>query len=567
VIAATAELTTQKKKYQQARFSSTKTNELIALTALLLMAAALRIIGINYGQPDMALFPTDAAQNLLPLEVPIHPDEVLYVSTPLELRAKHKITPEIFENPLFFTNLNLLTGIATGVGADLVWEEIKTINGRQLAPFDLYVVARWYSMLGGMLVVAATYGAGRVVSGRFAALTAGLIAAVSLPLVQHAHYATTSSMAAGFAAVSLWATLAYAKHRRGWLLVLAGAAAGLAGSNRYNAAAVALIPFALAVIGVLRWKLDRRVGAAAWIAVPLLFLGGSPQILRDFGGFWNDFQRIFSAYSVGDINAVQTTPYGMLFEYRYIVIVALGIPAALLTGIGAAVLARRAGCNRLVIGLLALYVIPYSLVVLRTAIPAHADQLQLPVIPVFALLTGVGAAALAQIGALRRVRAAIPVLLVLSPLLFTVPVVTRFAGTDTRLLMSAWITANVPEGARIHLDGSYNVPLDQGRYQVTQSYGGELPSLETLCAADYVVLSDAWYHDIARAGEIINAEYRATAQMHLDLLDRTLIEIARIPRPALVGNDMLIHTASSWHDPGLIVYAVPDCALTSANGG
>ena len=80
------------------------------------------------------------------------------------------------------------------------------------------------------------------------AAVAGLLVAVSMPMVQHSHYATTSSLAAGFALLSIWASLAALRCSQRaaiWprYLALAGIAAGLSAGNRYNAAAVGIVVF------------------------------------------------------------------------------------------------------------------------------------------------------------------------------------------------------------------------------------------------------------------------------------------------------------------------------------
>lgn len=535
--------------------------ELFAVIALLLFAAALRIIGIGYGAPDMSDFPSDAARDLLPLETPIHPDEFLYVSIPLQMRVSGRFSPDFFENPTFLINLNVLTHLVSGYGSDLIWNDIRGIGLRELAPFPLYVIGRWYSVLGGLLAVAATYAAARTVAGRYAALVAGLLVSVSLPMVQHAHYTTTSSIAAGFVAVSLWASF-MALRQNSWRFLLAAClAAGFAATNRYNAAAVVLVPVVLGTVLIRRRQMTARSVFLAWSAIPIAFLMGSPQILRYFDKFIADFRYIYDGYAVSGQGGMGFTRYGLLFEYRYLMMIALGVPAAVFALIGAAALARRLRQHDgLVLVLLLAFIVPYSLVVLRTVRPNYSDQLQLPVIPAFAVLIGIGAAAIIRLTAMRQWVIILPVILIISPLAYTLPVVQRFAGTDTRLLMTNWLTHHLPAGARIRLDGSYNVPLDRLRYEVTQNYAGDFPSLDTLCAADYVIFSDAWFNDVERSQELLSQADVEAAREHRTKLANHLVEIARIERPLVPGWDIFMHTATYWHDPQIIVYLVPESA-------
>lgn len=534
-------------------------SEIVFTTLLLLLAAALRLTGIAYGAPEMALHPSDAARNFLPLETPIHPDEYFYVAIPLDMLSKRTLNPDFFENPSFLIYADFVTYALTGAGQGLTPESFRGENQRQFAPFPLYVIGRVYSALGGLLAVAGTYGAARLLGGRFAALCAGLLAAVSLPLVQHAHYATTSSLASGFTMLAVWAALVF--WRRGgarWLL-LAGAAAGLATANRYNAGAVALLVVGVglldlyrcrAVPGAVRRGLLVALGAGA--AAGAAFFLANPYSLIRFSRFWEDFRYITSSYVAG--RGVRfATPYGLFFELRYLTLFGLGVPAALLALWGTWRL-RRSAFALALLG----YLLIYALVVLRTVRPGHSDQLLLPIIPVLALFAGVGAAAVnARLEGCRLVTIGLPLLLVLVPLSLTVPVVRAFTLPDTRLVMQEWIYRHLPEGALVHLSGSYNVPLDPALYPWTQTYAADLKPLAELQAegVEYVVLSDAWFHDEARGGEMLPADYLRELADYLAGYDAFPL-IARQDRLNIPGDDWLMHTASAWHHPALRVYCL-----------
>ena len=97
---------------------------------------------------------------------------------------------------------------------------------RVYAPHALYVVSRIWSLVGGMLQVACAYAMGRMLSGRYAALCAGLLVAVCFTLVQHGHYIKPGPLATGLMMLAAWAALAALRsgdaRSRGWLYALAG---------------------------------------------------------------------------------------------------------------------------------------------------------------------------------------------------------------------------------------------------------------------------------------------------------------------------------------------------------
>src|SRR5690606_13047121 len=107
-------------------------------------------------------------------------------------------------NPSFLMNLNFFTILLTNSVEGLTYEDIQGVSERSITPFPLYIVSRTYSVLGGIVGVAAIYATARRISGHQGAMGAGLLAATAFPLVQHAHYMTTNSIAMGFVSVAIW---------------------------------------------------------------------------------------------------------------------------------------------------------------------------------------------------------------------------------------------------------------------------------------------------------------------------------------------------------------------------
>jgi len=554
------------------------------VVAVLLLAAGLRFIGLAFGEPDPRYMPTDAARQTTNENIAVHPDEHLFVQRPLRMLLTGQLNPKFFHNPSFLINLNLFTYALTGVQNELTWAERDGTGARREAPFYLYLIGRAYSALGGLLAVAATYATVKIYPSlqlpprkqggrawsRYAAGVAALLVAVSFPMVQHAHYATTSSLAAGFTMCAIWASLASLKAGERWrgrLFMLAGICAGLAAGNRYNAAAVSIVVFAAGWVLLYRYRNRRMLVTVliGWLLVPAVFVFTTPHIIFDTEFFLSEFRYITSQYLAGE-DVPFTTDYGLWFDLRYLALFGIGMPASIagLIGLWAVVRATyvspvrdflRRNSAALFTIIMLLYLIPYSLVVLRTVRPS--DQMLVPIIPQAVVFAGLGAGWLYE--RLRKrsgiVGPTIALTLMAVPLTLTVPLVRQFVNEDTRYVMQAWIYDHLPAGSRIHLNGPYNVPLDEAVYTWTQEFGGELLTIEDALAtgADYIILSDAWYFDVERSGEIVPEADRQHIREYL-IAYQGLTEIARIERPIFPGYDWTMNTASYWHNPGLTIY-------------
>ncbi|MGQ9887444.1 MAG: hypothetical protein ACUVSX_03045 [Aggregatilineales bacterium] len=558
-------------------------SEWLFVTALLLFAAGLRFAGLSFGQPDPQFARSSVPYQLLPMEAPIHPDEFLFITLPLQMLVENRLNPKFYHNPSLLIYANYVTFAITGADNGIDPAVRRGLNGRQYAPFHLYVIGRAYSALGGLLAVGATYALARRVGGRFAALVAGLVAAASLPLVQHAHYTTTSSLAAGFTAVSAWAAFAWLRRGQRWpLLALAAVCAGLAAGSRYNAAAVALVVGLVGLVGLYRWHARRVLAGvlAAWALAPLTFALTTPAVILDTEFFLEEFRYITGQYLAGIDVQFPVMPWvGLLLEYRYLALFGLGVPAALLVPLGVyATWAQRPRLRDLLQRdsallctlILLVYLAAYSYVNLRVVRPNLSDQMLVPVLPQFALLAGLGAAWLCRrLPSRPLTRPALALAVVVVPLTLTLPFVRQLTQLDTREIMLAWIYDHVPRGAIFHLNGPYNVPLDPADYPWTQTYGSQLVALDDLRAAgvDYMIVSDAWYHDTLRATPMTPPDYARDLQAYLDSIDSAFPRIAWIARPVWAGYDWMTHTPSYWHNPSLTLYCLNAAACGAISGG
>jgi Glycosyltransferase family 87 len=302
-----------------------------ALAAILALAAALRLVGIEYGLPFGGL---------------LNPDE-------------QNIVPRAW-------------AMVHGVGPDPHWFEYPTLLLYVLAPFQAwqddpsYLTARLIVVAFGVAAVAAAWWLGRVAYGRTAGLVAAAAVAVETIGVAYSHMAVTDVPMTALIAASL----ALAVTGR---LELAGLAAGLAASAKYPAVFL-VVP--LVVAGWGRW---RRLGYSLAAAVAA-FLATSPYVLVHPHEAWEDATRVQRLARDGwlgfehDSFALFSFT-GKLWE---------GFGPALAIGVAGLVLALRRRTRTDLI--LASFVLAYlvDLLTLR----AHFDRYVLPLVPALAALAG-----------------------------------------------------------------------------------------------------------------------------------------------------------------------------------
>ncbi len=544
----------------------------LAVTALLLFAAGLRIIGLGFGQPNPDYFPSYAPYGMIHEHLPLHPDEFYSVALPLEMALRNRLNPGFFNYPGMIIYANFAMYRLTGALRDVSLADRAGAELKSYAPFSLYFLSRAYSVFGAMLSVACAYAIARLLSGQFAAICAGLLVAVSFTLVQHAHYIKPGTLAGGWMMLAAWACAASLLSRRAVerrrLYLLAGAVTGLAATTRYNALAVAPLMLLVGALLLLRHR-SRSMRLAvilSWLLVPALFLMGSPYILRDFGWFWRDFSYIVGQFTTTGANVADYFLVdhwtGLALLLLYAALFALGIPAMVCAILAVAAAARGFSLKRnspgLFVALIALMVALYMLVAMRTIRPGHSDNLLLLALPFIAILSAIGADWLVKRLPLptRLTMPLAALALVIMPLVLSVQVVAIFAQPDTRQVMLRWISDYIPPGARFFLNGPYNVPLDEAIYPSWRQfnvYAAELPSGADY---DYMIYSDALAFDVLRSWMTVPAEVIHQQQDYLQHLDANFRRVAWISRPVWTGSEAMINMAAYWHNPTLIVYCL-----------
>jgi 4-amino-4-deoxy-L-arabinose transferase-like glycosyltransferase len=308
--------------------------QLAPVGAILLLAAALRVVGAGSGLP-------------LPL---LNPDET-------------NIVPRAWE-------------IVHGGGLDPGWYDYPSLLFLLLAPTQIgleepsYGAARVVAVLLGIAGVAAAWWLGRVAYGRLAASTGAVGVAVATTHVAYSRMAVTDVLLT----LGVTVTLALLVSGR---LEWAGVAAGLAASAKYPGVLL-LVPLIVAGLGA--WRRLATAGALAAAA----FLVTSPFVVLHLGAAWDDFQRVQRLAQEGWLGFEDDPPTPLAFGGR--LWETLG-PIALVAMVGALVALRKRDRADLV---LLSFAAAYGLSLLPSE--AHFDRYVLPLVPVLAVLAGRGRA-------------------------------------------------------------------------------------------------------------------------------------------------------------------------------
>ena len=301
------------------------------LGAILALAAALRLIGIEYGLPF---------GNLL------DPDE-------------QNIVPRAWK-------------IVHGGGLDPHWFDYPSLLLYVLAPFQAwqdgpsYLTARLVIAAFGVAGVAAAWWLGRAAYGATAGLVASAVVAVETIGVAYSHTAVTDVPMTALITVSLALAVT---GRLEW----AGVAAGLAASAKYPAVFL-LVPLVVAAWG--RW---RRLAISFGLAI-LAFLATSPFVLVHPQQAWSDASRVQRLARDGWLGFEHDS--WALFSFSGKLWAGLG-PVLVIAVAGLVLALRRHTRTDLI---LAAFVLVYVADLLT--IRAHFDRYVLPLVPPLAVLAG-----------------------------------------------------------------------------------------------------------------------------------------------------------------------------------
>lgn len=442
-----------------------------ALGAILILGGLLRGFGLRFGDPYV-----------------LHPDEWVIASHAMTMVATGDWNPHSFAYPSLLMELEaglvaLMHGAGSGpldVGQPWLYE------GEFLPEQFAYILAGRTAVaamgIGTILVVFET---GRRLVGLAGGLAAAAIIAV-LPLpVEHAHYLTTDVPVAFLCALCALATVIAA--RSGWMRwwILAGLAAGLAGSTKWNGLLVVGVPL-LAYVATRLNKLPSRsigleresivtlgailVAAAAGLvlATPAIVLAPSEvaawlSVLTEFYRFPDTRQTEGTlAFNLGAL----ITGFGPLLVWCVV---------------GMAVTVCKAWADPRLRGALAIPAFIVAYLVVASLPPRHYERNLLPIVPYLAISGGIATAWLLDwassrpIGTNMRLRlgtglvAIAFVACLIPPAWASAQETNAMRQPETRLIARGWMLDHVPERTKIARE-VYTPQFDSSEFRVEGSY-------------------------------------------------------------------------------------------------
>ncbi len=517
---------------------------------LLGIAFFIRILPVTWGQPDPSFARSFHEKGMIHDQTPLHPDEFLFASLPLRKVLEPQSNFIFYENPSFLINVVYVVMQFSGIAQELDPADRLVLNERTYAPFSVYVMTRALSALGSLLAVAAAYGIARRTAGAWAACLAGLLTTFSLPMVAHSHYGTTSSLATGFATAGLFFALMplYTKQKRvqDALLMASGVAIGLATGNRYNVAVVSIV---LLIVGLwILWErrsLRLSLGVlTAFALFPSTFLLTTPGALFDTKEFLENVRYIYSQYYTGTPSLNVHPLFGLMMMLGFTALYGIG-PIGMFLLVGLWRLRKSDRQLQASVGLIALFVMLYALLVLRTVRPGGADHLTVPILPALAVLVGVAFTAVSfSWGALSRLCIVLAVLVF--PIYLSIVHLRIITLPDNREVMQRWIYNHIPPGSRFLLIGSINVALDPMDYPSKHIFA--LPEQVDYAAyseTDFLLISEAYMETYRKMGydPILSLPPGAEA----------LAVIYRSPR---LGNEHPVFTSDYFHSPTIRLFCL-----------
>ena len=407
------------------------------LVVVLVLAAALRLYGIDHGLPFV-----------------YNPDEANIMAR--SLSVARGLDPEYYLYPSFFFYFlfAVMGGLYVVGRLQGSYENVAAFQARFFEdPSAFYIVGRLVGVVAALATIVLTYGLVIRHFGRTAARTASLFIAVAYFHVRDAHYLKHDVPSGLLFILALWAIDRALSRKNVSAYLLAGAALGVAFATHYYM--IFLAPAFIVCHWVSRgWVRFSQVVAGGAVSA-LTFFMLSPFVLLRFPTALEHMRA--NRHVVVDRSLESGLAiFPSLGRYlEFVVTQGLGYLLFTLVLIGFVLMARSSGKELALWGsfpLLFFGFITYTF---------FAGRYLNPILPSLAAAAGLTVSALeARFG--RRAAILVTMLACLQPLHGSIQVNRLFAKEDTRTLAREWVVDNVRPGATFALQ-SYSVPLPQSR--------------------------------------------------------------------------------------------------------
>jgi len=412
---------------------------------------------------------------------------------------------------------------------DLYPEAWKTLAGgiygvsEELA--RSWLALRLTAALVSALAVVPVFFMGLWLSGLFAATAASALLVFSPLFNDGSHLIISDAPSGVFATICLAFVCRLLKKETLRDYLLAGLAAGLAAGTKYPAGVVAIAIIAVWVRHRLRerqfsWSLlwAGLASFATFVAVsPTMAFYPRLAILGERGVLFGVRQ-----YSKGGWIGVM--PESNTLYYGGELVASFGLPALLLGAVGLLLLPRG---QRGPVLWMAVY--PVAFLALIGSMNMVVLRNLYPVVPILAVLLGVGLASLSYRlrpwvqerfgeGGAKLAVASLAVLAMAIPIRTTALQAVALAQPSTRNVTAQWVQENVPQGAAI-LKESYTPRLNPAFHALRQSrFAGRIPVDEIRQTADLLILAKPAYHRFLDPEERTKEHHEVFAARYEEIL-------------------------------------------------
>ncbi len=244
-------------------------------------------------------------------------DEAPILNRLLGMVQEGRYNPEYFRYPSLTFYLRMPAVAAGFLHAAQAGEigsigEVVTANhsvrgevARTVSHPRIVIWARSVSTIFSVLLILLTYLIARRVAPPWAAGVAALLVAITPPLIEDSEKVGVDTLMAAMCLLTVWLSLRVMEQPTVARAALAGLAAGLAVSSKYNAAPVVLVPV-LAVFLSGRWS----AGAlAAALGLPVVgFVAGTPYAVTNLPGFLDALAYQVNYYAIRGFGTATVEP-------------------------------------------------------------------------------------------------------------------------------------------------------------------------------------------------------------------------------------------------------------------
>lgn len=499
-----------------AGISAWQAGPLLGLAAIVVMATAVRLYGIDFGLPYLN-----------------HPDESVNYNIIVGMFNEGHHSPGRFTYPTLtyyiqgaLLEVVYVVGKALGYYSsvqDIRQIDVLAIGVGRIENTTVYLLMRLLSMLAGVAAVVMVYLCGRQWStvdgrGHRVGLIAALFAALSPTLVQDSRFLTPDIWGVLFVLVAFRAGIAIYHSGSVRNYLWAGVAVGLAAGTKYVGGIVGIVVPVAHVLrniepGAVSWRqfmLDRWVVLAGVVSL-LVFLATSPYVILDFEVFLTYFFKIFVHYADGHPGMEGNT---LLFYMQLLFVVHGPVSVLALAGVawGLVTDPKRT---------LLFCCFPLAYFLMIVDVPVRNDRTLMPILPfVFLLAAGF----LVDLTVAIRARypripatalSAVAVLGMLAvPAVHTVGGAAALTAPEPEDAARAWIAENLPAGASVLIE-AYSPYVDPARFEVTGVFSMSDPDAAAHIAdgPDYLVFSSRMYNRFVSEAD----RYPAQAAVYANL--------------------------------------------------